>query len=361
MLALTVGASSAAPPDAKYSKGSKSALTSSNPWLPAAKNDDTTCDATVSYLFIAPQAELPLSPVWRKYFDGCPAGSYTVHVHAQTGSTVSDIPEAKLVHKPLKGELRFSYKMQQAMNLLYEAASAATAPNGCQPRWAQVLSDSCAPVSSCAATHEGLAKVRGVSQFEARSILQKKPKRKPGNWFPVTKGKEKDGYQWWRQSQWSALWMDHARALLQHEDENREAWEAVTRWPVDSHYAINLLYKMRLPFSAAKGTTAVAWEMSNRPLTAHEEAEKRQGHPVVFDCSDEVDARHMLTQAVTCGRFFARKFTPACVQLLSEWQQNASLSHATARGRALNAQVLLGEQLAQAQSCNQADLMPMLL
>ena len=91
---------------------------------------------------------------------------------------------------------------------------------------------------------------------------------------------EKDGYQWWRQSQWSALWMDHARALLQHEDENREAWEAVTRWPVDSHYAINLLYKMRLPFSAAKGTTAVAWEMSNRPLTAHEEAEKCSWHSI---------------------------------------------------------------------------------
>jgi hypothetical protein len=207
--------------------------------LAARAPDETTCDATVSYLFLAPQAELPLAKVWREYFDGCPTGSFTVHVHAQQGSAVPEIPEATVLSEPLMGELRFSYNMQAAMNRLYEAAASGTAGNGCQPRWAQMLSDSCTPVSTCADAHEGLAKLRGTSQFEARSIRQRKPKKKPAGWFPVL-GKPADGYEWWRQSQWSTLWMDHARLLLDHEEENRPAWEAVTRWPVDSHVSFAL-------------------------------------------------------------------------------------------------------------------------
>lgn len=202
--------------------------------LAARAPDEATCDATVSYLFLAPQAELPLAKVWREYFDGCPSGSFTVHVHAQQGSAVPELPEAAVLSEPLMGELRFSYTMQAAMNRLYEAAASGTAGNGCQPRWAQMLSDSCTPVSTCADAHEGLAKLRGTSQFEAHSIHQRKPKKKPAGWFPVL-GKPADGYEWWRQSQWSTLWMDHARLLLEHEEENRPAWEAVARWPVDSH------------------------------------------------------------------------------------------------------------------------------
>ena len=71
MLCALVAASPAAPADSKAA-----------PWLPALKpDDDVSCDATVAYLFMAPEANLPLAPVWRKYFDSCPSGSYTVHVH----------------------------------------------------------------------------------------------------------------------------------------------------------------------------------------------------------------------------------------------------------------------------------------
>ena len=57
--------------------------------LAARAPDEATCDATVSYLFLAPRAELPLATVWRAYFDGCPSGSFTVHVHAQAGVVAS--------------------------------------------------------------------------------------------------------------------------------------------------------------------------------------------------------------------------------------------------------------------------------
>ena len=106
---------------------------------PAADTPNATCDATVSYLFLSPRAQLPLSRVWRSYFDGCPPGSFTVHMHAQDRQagegTAPDLPEATLI-EPVAGELRFSYRMQLAMNQLYASAVEATAPNGCEPRWA---------------------------------------------------------------------------------------------------------------------------------------------------------------------------------------------------------------------------------
>ena len=131
--------------------------------------------------------------------------------------------------------------------------------------------------------------------------------------------------------------------------------------PRVTQYAINILYSLRAPFSAARGTTSVAWELEHRPLTAFEEREKSQGHPIQFDCASDVDARHMLTQTLACGRFFARKFTPACVPLLLEWQQNASrVREAPPRySEAFSAEIRSSEQLTRGQSCNQANLMPL--
>ena len=126
-----------------------------------------------------------------------------------------------------------------------------------------------------------------------------------------------------------------------------------------AQYAINVLYSLRARFSAARGTTSVAWELEHRPLTAFENQEKSLGHPIQFDCVSDVDARHMLTQTLACGRFFARKFTPACVPLLVEWQQNASRVRAAPPrySQAFNAEISLSEQLTRGQSCNQASLM----
>ena len=128
--------------------------------------------------------------------------------------------------------------------------------------------------------------------------------------------------------------------------------------PCVTQYAINILYSLRAPFSAARGTTSVAWELEHRPLTAFEEREKSLGHPIQFDCVSDVDARHMLTQTLACGRFFARKFTPACVPLLLEWQQNASrVREAPPRySEAFSTEIRSSEQLTRGQSCNQANL-----
>tara|TARA_B110001452_G_scaffold266846_1_gene274818 strand:+ start:148 stop:1392 length:1245 start_codon:yes stop_codon:yes gene_type:complete len=255
------------------------------------------CDSTVSYLFLTPSLDLPLSAVWREYFDGCPKGSYTVHVHAQSLASQSgsdlrtDLPEALVLDQPVTGEMRFSYRMQEAMNLLYRNASMSTAANGCTPMWAQMLSDSCAPVTTCTAAHARLAELRGKSQFEGYSIHQTKPKNQPLGWKPT--GHERDsGYKWWFQSQWSTLWMPHAQLILKHELENRPSWEAVTNWPVDSHYTINLLYSLDAEFSAEFGTTAVAWQLPTRGLTADQAREELMGHPLEFDCSStEIDGK----------------------------------------------------------------------
>jgi len=367
---------------------------------------DVLCDETVSYLFLAPTNALPLASVWRKYFDGCPAGSFTVHVHAQRhdGDAVPELPEAQLIDEPVTGELRFSYRMQLAMNKLYGAAANATAPNGCQPRWAQMLSESCAPVTTCSAVHAGLAELRGESQFEGYPLHQEKPKKKPTGWAPKVDG-EGHGYRWWFQSQWSTLWMDHARLLLEHEAQNRDSWEAVTRWPVDSHYAINLLYSLGAKFSAERGMTAVAW-MLPRSLTSDQESEKAAGHPIIFDCSgastvslpvahsaegggataegggdgegaddfvqlvhvqsqapqqhaaSAEDAQLMLAQASGCGRFFARKFTASCAGMLSEWQEQMRQSPQDAMEQAANLRAAVPDDRGDQLPCNQARLAP---
>ena len=99
--------------------------------------------------------------------------------------------------------------------------------------------------------------------------------------------------------------------------------------PRVAQYAINVLYSLRAPFSAARGTTSVAWELEHRPLTAFQEQEKSLGHPIQFDCVSDVDARHMLTQTLACGRFFARRhrgqWLPAAVGADAQRQLHAGV------------------------------------
>ena len=59
------------------------------------------------------------------------------------------------------------------------------------------------------------------------------------------------------------------------------------------------------------------------------------------------DVRYMLSHAVRCGRFFARKFAGGCENLLIDWQQNASVLGALADTER-------GEELV----CNEAKLAP---
>ena len=201
----------------------------------------TTCDKTVAYLFVVHE-ELPLVSTWEDYFAGCDQGAYTVHMHWQTvapgGATPEEVakrlPGARMLDDPVLGDLRFSYKMQDVMLRLYEDAAESIAPNGCRPRWAKLLSESCAPLAQCHEVHDYLASQHGVSQFNAGIMPGTTEGRAPEGW-PET-------LQFWKASQWSTLWMDHAKLLLQHAKEARPRWER-TLCP-DEHYSINELSRL---------------------------------------------------------------------------------------------------------------------
>jgi hypothetical protein len=78
-----------------------------------------------------------------------------------------DYLPTKIVDNPILGEMRFSYSFVDAMLKLWEIGLQHNAPNGCQPRWLQLVSDTCAPVQSCRKVHRALALKPGESVFEA--------------------------------------------------------------------------------------------------------------------------------------------------------------------------------------------------
>mmetsp|Transcript_44167 Transcript_44167/g.137537 ORF Transcript_44167/g.137537 Transcript_44167/m.137537 type:complete len:311 (+) Transcript_44167:65-997(+) len=263
---------------------------------------DATCDGTVSFVFLARQG-LPLERVWRKFLDGCRPGSYTVHIHSQQGGEAPLLPEAQWVADPVMGELRKNITMQQAMHKLYRDASRATAPNGCQPRWAQMLSESCAPLRGCAEYQDFLTSHPGTSFLES---------------WPCTVGARADacycrmiaGWKttWYKAHQWSTLWMDHARMLLANEDVEIKRWSH-TRVP-DEHFTINLL--------DAGGANHTAFGLTH----VYPFMTGRKGHPGDIDCGNKtvqrghVSFNQSVQDVVSAGRVFSRKFENACVDSL---------------------------------------------
>ena len=243
----------------------------------------TTCDKTVAYLFVVHE-ELPLVSTWEDYFAGCDQGAYTVHMHWQTvapgGATPEEVakrlPGARMLDDPVLGDLRFSYKMQDVMLRLYEDAAESIAPNGCRPRWAKLLSESCAPLAQCHEVHDYLASQHGVSQFNAGIMPGTTEGRAPEGW-PET-------LQFWKASQWSTLWMDHAKLLLQHAKEARPRWER-TLCP-DEHYSINELSRLGAQLvTQSNPSTEDLWRA--RWLDSREDMEGFPQHPRVFLCSPE--------------------------------------------------------------------------
>ena len=337
--------------------------------------------AAVAYLFLT-EKTLPLAPAWRVYFDGCPEGSYTVHIHAQrTSAAPPELQEAKMVGDPAQGSLRFRYSMQEAMLKLYRDAAATTIPDGYRPNWAQMLSDSCAPVLSCARYHELLQARQGQSLFRGHSA---------GGWYasPAHWPAGFQAQQWFWQSQWCTLWMEHARMLLAHEVENFELWK--NSGTPDEYYTINILSALGANVTLDGGLTKVSHGYGAKP-----QGKGSGGHPGLITCSttgvhllyvdsesgvedtptsamhvhqqDLVQARtemvaatdntqlfqrvraHQLTidemppdaraefdrlmrDAATEGYAFARKFAPACVELIAanaRAQRVEQSSHAT--------------------------------
>ena len=249
---------------------------------------------------------------------------------------------ARVIDDPVLGDLRFSYKMQDAMLMLYGDAVGTVAPNGCKPQWAKLVSETCAPLAPCRQVHDYLASQRGVSQFRAvvvpeqsRDYMTRVPKGWP-SLMPL-----------WKASQWSTLWMDHARLLLQHSKEARRRWEH-TGVP-DEHCSINELRGLGAQLiTQTNASTQEFWsptwldprEDAAGGVIVPGHAASLSGHPRTFLCSPEGVrlseeptgrptlqlARRIghsveefilfLDTALKDGHFFGRKFDVTCADLL---------------------------------------------
>ena len=226
----------------------------------------------VAFLFLTTET-LPLAPAWRTFFDGCPAGSYTVHIHAQRlgAAPPPELPEANMVANPTQGELRFRYSMQEAMLKLYRNAAGATAPNGRRPIWAQMLSDSCAPVVSCTRYHDILKMRAGQSLFKGGAA---------GGWY-ASPAHWPAGFKttrWFWQSQWCTLWMDHARQLLRHEQENYRMWQ--NAGTPDEYYSVNVLTVLGANITVDAGLTKISHGYEVKPR-----GKGSGGQPGLITCS----------------------------------------------------------------------------
>ena len=194
-----------------------------------------SCDVTVGYAFLT-KDELPLWPVWERYFEGCPRGSYTVAVHTQAmGEARATLTKSIRavgghvveVEDTVTGDPRFKWSMITAMFRVYRLAAETAAPgSGCTPRWLHLSSESCVPVATCRVVHEHLRKHVGVSFL---SPLQ------PEGAYEHTGGAQPSGYEGLmrKSSQWMTLWADHAMALVADEEKLQASWEGVlTAWYV---------------------------------------------------------------------------------------------------------------------------------
>jgi len=274
------------------------------------------CNGTVSFLFLARDG-LPLAGVWRRYFDTCAPGSYTVHVHSQNASTPPpEWPEAVLVADPVQGGLRHSYAMVAAMNKLYETAVHSKTPSGCEPRWMQLLSESDGPVQGCAEYQALLSSSPGQSLLEGWQCETGPAcnSRRIPSW--------PRGSPWFKASQWSTLWAEHAKIILASAPKNEPAW--LNSFVPDEHYTINLLHSLGLNYSL-HGLTQVYPFLPG--MAAHPPAIDCRLPPSGFEThwteNGERRSAKVYTPWATMvrdvdagGKMFARKFLSNCADNL---------------------------------------------
>lgn len=194
----------------------------------------TRCNGTVLYGFLV-EGDLPLWPVWEAYWASCPTGSFAIAIHTQNASSLntSIVKRVRLVpsNETVQGDLRFSYRMIEATFALY-AQLAPPLPNGCSPRWIQLLSDSCAPVVPCQAVHRELAQSRATRADRGLP-------RYPGS-YPVTaESRHKYGLptvfgDMIKTSQWITIEASAADALLASSAAIKARWGSFYHWKMPS-------------------------------------------------------------------------------------------------------------------------------
>jgi hypothetical protein len=294
--------------------------------------DEGACDGSVAYVFMSHRG-LPMEDVWRTYFDDCPKNSYTAVLHSQQMVHPEMLPEASLVPDPVMGNPRFKYSMVEIMLKLYREAYNSKTPNGCRPRWVQTLSDSCAPIRGCRENHEFLASHAGTSFVGSGDVwafdTPLGSRRRPQQWAETF---------WYKASQWTTLWMDHAKLMLDHEAENYPIW--FNTYCPDEHYIPNVLTKLGANVTR-KSLTQTHFSQGLEKLVDNEHpetisCEASDGTPHLVDqppvgssefpsASMTLMAVHrrgnlsysiLLEEAYAHGRRFARKFNPNCASYL---------------------------------------------
>ena len=284
------------------------------------------CDRTVAYLFLVDS--LPLADVWSEYFSGCEEGAAVAHIHAHAPisapSAWAKYLPTHMVDAPVQGSMRFNFTFVEAMVKLWANGLRHLAPNGCEPRWYQLVSDTCAPVRTCQELHKELAKKPGESILEAARCTAGDEEcfdRWPVTGWPVDgpadnpcsavlpdeaapkdAKEEKECRMWlktrtaagynassvsaacsfdtvearlcaktcclrqvfdpqatfepqrvtlqqpfWKASQWSTLWIEHARLLVRVAPEQTHIWKR--SFVPDEHFAVNNLVMAGMPFS----------------------------------------------------------------------------------------------------------------
>ena len=145
----------------------------------AAKKDEAP---VLAYLFTLRRARHPLPHAWTTYFQGCAPGSYRIHIHVDPNFNATSASEAGPAAKYFKQEnvlpkdqlmtvRRFGHTLVQArMKLLRHATSSESEAKA--PLWYSFFSESCAPISTCEATHAYLS---DPARFNISFIDNKRP------------------------------------------------------------------------------------------------------------------------------------------------------------------------------------------
>jgi len=134
-------------------------------------------------------------------------------------------------------------------------------------------------------------------------------------------------------SQWSTLWMEDVRLILDHEEENKPLWENIAG-AQDEWYPINVLSNHGASnFVMAPATTYVSWwvespvdvsptgnpyivSCNQSKVTMTHERKPPPVRPMKYDRKLYDDFDSVLQVARHSGAYFARKFDPSCVSLL---------------------------------------------
>jgi len=274
----------------------------------------------LAYLFTLRRARHPMPHVWTNYFNGCAPGSFRIHIHVDPTFNATEVeekgPAARYFnrkHTLPKEQLikvrRFGHELVRArMKLLRHATEAMAAQGEELPPYYSFYSESCAPISTCAAAHAHLR--QAAAESPPRSFIEAKR--------PMT-ADQRDDTPLWRSEfakvcpgcaavnlpakdfrfspGWVTLHLDHAKALLAKEATYDSAfmswgWSKLVNGIPDESYWSTLLQHFGLPITGM--------------LTTYmEPGDAKTGHSRMFS---EESLTKLWNQPAPS--FFARKFLP---------------------------------------------------